>query len=272
MTENEQASYECSCGFSVHRPKELGVPAGWRVMIGDNGKSIACPDCVRSFDAELHGGAMASPDVCSNTPTPVAGLKRDASTTSLLRSGVYIDLADPDYSRVHIRDIAAGLARECRFAGQMFGYYPVAQHCVIGSLIAPAHVQYAFLMHDAAEAIIKDIPSPLKALLPDYRKIEAMHEERLFARWQVKMGGTIKAEVKRIDRIMLAAENFAVRKMDLCAAIKPGDLNENKWKADFDKAVKLIDDSKETGWERPFIERFYNLAPMAVLQNERKAA
>lgn len=269
MTENEQASYECSCGYAIHRPKELGMPVGWQVVKHRDGKSIVCPDCVNSLNFQQHSSNVP---VQSNSPTPIAGAKRDAKTTSLLRSGVYIDLADPDYSRVHIRDIAAGLARECRFAGQMFGYYPVAQHSVIGSLIAPAHVQYPFLMHDGTEAIIKDIPSPLKALLADYRKIEAMHEERLFARWQVPMSKAMKGEVKRIDRIMLAAENYAVRKMVLCAAIQPGDLNDNLFKRDFDKAVRLINDSKETGWERPFIERFYELAPMAVLENERKAA
>ena len=246
------------------------MPVGWQVVSHRNGKSILCPDCVRSLDFQLHSSTANLP--MRNEPTPIAGAKPDAKTTSLLRSGVYIDLADPDYSRVHIRDIAAGLARECRFAGQMFGYYPVAQHCVIGSLIAPAHVQYAFLMHDAAEAIIKDIPSPLKALLHDYRKIEAMHEERLFARWQVPMAKAMKAEVKRIDRIMLAAENMAVRNMEMCEAIQPADLKDNAFVHDFDKAATLIVKSKETGWERPFIERFYELAPMAVLENERKAA
>ncbi len=269
MTENEQASYECSCGYSVHRPKELGMPIGWQIANHCNGKSLMCPDCANVFNFSQHS---SNSPVQGNAPTPIAGAAKDAKTTSLLRSGVYIDLADPDYSRVHIRDIAAGLARECRFAGQMYGYYPVAQHCVIGSLIAPAHVQYPFLMHDGTEAVIKDIPSPLKALLPDYREIESMHEERLFARWQVPMDKAMKAEVKRIDCIMLAAENHAVRKMDLCASIQPGALNDNLFKRDFDKAVRLIDGAKETGWERPFIERFYDLAPMAVLENERKAA
>lgn len=264
---NEQASYECTCGVAVHRPKELGVPKGW--LVDSMRNSILCPDCVRSFDFQSHS---ASAPVQGNAPTPIAGGKPDAKTVSLLRSGVYLDLSDPDYSRVHINDIAAGLARECRFAGQMTGFYPVAQHCVLGSMIAPNHFKYAFLMHDAAEAIIKDIPSPLKALLPDYRKIEAMHEKRLFERFQVPMTKAMKEEVKIIDRIMLAAENHVIRKMPLCAAIPPGELKNSKWTRDFDTAVQLIDGSTQTGWERPFIERFFELAPTCVLQNERKAA
>lgn len=270
MTDNQQASYECNCGFSVHRPKELGMPAGWQVVNHRNGKSIMCPDCVCSFDFAQHSSAPQP--VRSDSPTPIAGARHDAKTTSLLRSRVYLDLADPDYSRVHIRDIAAGLARECRFAGQIFGYYPVAQHCVIGSLIADATVQYSFLMHDAAEAIIKDIPSPLKALLPDYRKIEAIHEQRIFARWQVPMDKGMKAEVKRIDRIMLAAENVTIRQMQLCEAVQPGDLQSPMFQRDLDKAITLITDSNEQGWERPFMDRFYDLAPISVLENERKAA
>lgn len=166
MTDTERVSYECNCGVSHNTPAGWGVPKGWAILTDRDGKSCLCPDCVRMIDFGQH----SSEPLGGGGPTPIAFDKTDAKTTSLLRSGVYIDLSDPDYSRVHIRDIAAGLARECRFAGQLHGYYPVAQHCVIGSLIAPAHVQYVFLMHDAAEAIIKDIPSPLKALLPDYRK------------------------------------------------------------------------------------------------------
>lgn len=266
---NEQASYECNCGVAHYRPKELGAPEGWRVVKVMGGQVLLCPDCVRSVDFQQH--SVVAP-VQKNSPTPIAGGKPDGKTVSLLRSGVYIDLSDPDYSRVHINDIAAGLARECRFAGQMHGYYPVAQHCVIGSMIAPNHFKYAFLMHDAAEAIIKDIPSPLKALLPDYRKIEAMHEKRLFERFQVPMTKAMKEEVKIIDRIMLAAENHVIRKIPLCAAIPPGELKNSQWSHAFDTAVQLIDSSRNFGWERPFIERFHELAPPAVLQNERKAA
>lgn len=263
MSDNEQATYACSCGVQHNRPKELGAPEGWAIFSHANGKSMLCPDCARTLKVS------GKPILQGGGPTPIAVDKSDEDCMQLLRSGVYLNLADPDYSRVHIRDIAAGLSRECRFAGQLFGYYPVAQHCVIGSQIAPDEVKYAFLMHDAAEAVIKDIPSPLKRMLPDYRKVEAMHEQRIFERWQVPMSDDVKREVKRIDTIMLAAENVAVRfqtRVKAFATLSSQDCELAQ------VAISRIDQHANKAWERPFLDRFFAIAPMSVLEQERIAA
>ena len=76
---------------------------------------------------------------------------------------------------VDINDIASGLARESRFNGQFrldVPFYSVAQHSVIGSRLCPDKYARLFLAHDATEAYSKDLPKPLKILLPEYEKME----------------------------------------------------------------------------------------------------
>lgn len=59
-------------------------------------------------------------------------------------------------------------------------------------------------MHDAAEAYCQDIPAPLKALLPDYRRIEAFVDELI--RFKFNLPLTPSPEVKYADLKMLATE------------------------------------------------------------------
>lgn len=77
-----------------------------------------------------------------------------------------------DYSKfgpedIDIRDIAHSLSHLCRFAGHVNIFYSVAQHCLLVSEKIPGgpEVKLAALLHDAAEAYVNDLPSPLKTWL-----------------------------------------------------------------------------------------------------------
>lgn len=107
----------------------------------------------------------------------------------MLASGALFDLLDPEGSELTLYDIAHGLGRVCRFAGQTNRFYTVAEHCYhVSRLVQAEYVALwgeggdcallarAALLHDASEAFICDLPSPLKALLPDYKAIEASVE------------------------------------------------------------------------------------------------
>ena len=123
--------------------------------------------------------------------------------TILLRSGVYLDLLEPEKCSFTIDDIAQGLAHVCRFAGQCEVFYSVAEHSVHVSHLVPPEHAYAGLMHDAAEAFIGDVTKPLKTLLPEYKAIEQRIETAIFERFDVPVPG---AAVKHADMVMLGAE------------------------------------------------------------------
>jgi hypothetical protein len=87
-------------------------------------------------------------------------------------SGAAFDLLDPRAEAVRFAtDVAPALARIPRFNGHVpTGPYSVAQHCVIGAdmiiretgnVRAAAH----FLLHDAHEAYVGDIPRPVAAAI-----------------------------------------------------------------------------------------------------------
>lgn len=77
---------------------------------------------------------------------------------------------DPRPEDIDIRDIAAGLANKCRYGGQLERFYSVAQHCVIGSYFCEDALW--FLLHDAAEAYLADIQSPIKPQFPQLIEME----------------------------------------------------------------------------------------------------
>lgn len=86
--------------------------------------------------------------------------------------GGEIDLMAPDVESIHIEDIATSLSHICRYGGQIPRFYSVAQHCVLCSEhldivqgSPPLLLQKHALMHDAAEAYMGDIVTPLKRFM-----------------------------------------------------------------------------------------------------------
>lgn len=125
-----------------------------------------------------------------------------------LRNGSYFDLAALDASGVTIETIAHALALQCRFNGHCPLFYSVAEHSIHTSFLVPPEHALAALMHDAAEAIVGDLPSPLKRMLPDYRAIEERVHAALAARFGLP--ATVPAAVLAADHAMLIAEKRAM--------------------------------------------------------------
>lgn len=88
-----------------------------------------------------------------------------------------------------IEDIAHHLANLCRYTGSCPEFYSVAQHSVLVSEVLAggtgrvgAILELAGLLHDASEAYLNDLASPVKhdPLLNGYRGIEASAERMIF--------------------------------------------------------------------------------------------
>ena len=125
------------------------------------------------------GIAMLSvPQMQDVTDLPV--MDRGAwQTTS---TGGYWSIEHPHPRDVIFDDIALGMSRVCRFAGQIderFDFYAVTEHSVVMTEHAIETGQartvedaLAILLHDGSEAFYGDMPTPMKELLPGYKLIE----------------------------------------------------------------------------------------------------
>lgn len=94
--------------------------------------------------------------------------------------GLEVDYLDPDPDSITLADIAEGLAKCARYAGQTPDkFYSVAEHSVLVSYHVPEEYALAALMHDCAEAYTGDFASPLKALLRQSTDVLDIVEDRL---------------------------------------------------------------------------------------------
>jgi hypothetical protein len=74
-------------------------------------------------------------------------------------------------------DIAHALSLQCRYAGHTKWHYSVAQHSVLicdhaFEITGNETTALVGLLHDAPEAYLVDLPSPIKAAMPIYQEIE----------------------------------------------------------------------------------------------------
>lgn len=122
----------------------------------------------------------------------------------LTHTGKHLDLLDPQPDQIDLADIAHGLSHECRFSGQCRTFYSVAQHSVLVSRIVPADIAFEALLHDATEAYLRDLPSPLKAMLPDYCSIEASLNEVIRRRFELP--AYTHQDIRKADAVALVTE------------------------------------------------------------------
>ncbi len=105
-------------------------------------------------------------------------------------TGLKFHFLDPKPEEICIEDIAYALSNTVRWGGHCDPAITVAQHCVIVSrLLRNAGcnhtVQLQGLLHDACEAYIPDIPTPIKPFLKNFHEIEAFIEKVVFAKYQI---------------------------------------------------------------------------------------
>lgn len=167
-------------------------------------------------------------------------------------SGETFDFSAPALEAIHIRDIAQALSQICRFTGHTRAFYSVAQHSVLVSHIVPPEQALAGLLHDAQEAYVGDMSTPLKMCVPDFRVVEDRVWQAVATRFGVDP--VLPLEVKHADLVLLATE-----RRDLLA--RDGRL----WDS-LDNIVPMMD--RIDPWDPPqararFLERYAAIAVQA---------
>lgn len=169
-------------------------------------------------------------------------------------------LLDPRPVDVCIEDIAHPLSLICRFTGHVREFYSVAQHSILVSYLCnPADAPWG-LLHDASEALIGDMPRPLKyntPVGPPYREIERRIMSVICLRF-----GLPEEEpesVRQADAAILLAEK---------AQLLPGppwpDAEEWKTRCGGLSCPGRIVPAPPAAAERLFLERFRKLFPHYV--------
>jgi 5'-deoxynucleotidase YfbR-like HD superfamily hydrolase len=126
------------------------------------------------------------------------------ATTMQTYTGKLVDLANFGEEDVRLPDISHALSLISRFTGHSKCPYSVAQHSVMVSrLTLPENALWG-LLHDASEAYLGDVATPLKNLLPGYRELEERVQQTIARVF--RLSWPMPPDVKQADLRALMAE------------------------------------------------------------------
>lgn len=155
---------------------------------------------------------------------------------------------DPQAEEIFIEDIAHALSMQCRFNGMCSDFYSVAQHSYLVSYACDPDDAFWGLMHDASEAYLGDMISPLKEYMKEYKRAEGRVMRAVCKKFY--MDEREPDSVIHADRVLLATEKRDLTKPEAAPwglAYKP-------------LATKIVGLSPSTA-RTLFLERFHELYP-----------
>lgn len=161
-------------------------------------------------------------------------------------TGRAIDLANFREDDVRLPDISHALSMINRFTGHTRAPYSVAQHSVLVSRIVEERNAMWGLLHDASEAYLGDVSTPLKMMLPNYRELEEHVQRTIAAKFGLKW--PMPHDIKEADLRALMAE-----KRDLI----PGG---HDWGIAVDPAAGTVEPCEWNEAKRLFEERYKELS------------
>jgi len=171
-----------------------------------------------------------------------------------ITGGVFFDLLRPDEMEYDIEVIANALSHLCRYTGHVDRFYSVAEHCVLVSKAVAEKYALEGLLHDASEAFVGDVSSPLKKLLPEYQKIED-NIQRAIAKY-FGLVYPFPSAVHEADKRLYWAER---------ATVAPG--KDGLWHQELRASRKVVPSGMS-----PIMAKRMFLARYKELTNERKLA
>lgn len=128
-------------------------------------------------------------------------------------SGKYIDLINPNVDDIDIIDIISGLSKKPHYSGQTNDFFSISQHSIYVSRLIECDsprdykLQLAGLLHDASEAYLGDMVSPIKSYLPTFKVIEDRLQECIFEKYNLDV--ELMKKIKPYDKYVLKLEYMA---------------------------------------------------------------
>lgn len=151
---------------------------------------------------------------------------------------------------VDITDIAHALSNQCRFAGHCNIFYSVAQHAILVSQMCRPEDALFGLLHDASEAFLCDVPTPLKRQ-PEFEPYR--NAEKALMNIICDAFGLVHDEpvsVKEADKRMLATEardlTFTAGRGWTTMNAEPYDWHVQAWSPEYTR-VKFLSRFHELG-------------------------
>lgn len=133
-----------------------------------------------------------------------AAYRRKNSAVVRTFTGLMVDLLKIEPHQVCTEDIAVPLARLPRYGGHTRDFYSVAQHSVVVSYLVPPPFALEGLLHDASEAYVQDLVTPIKRLLPIYGLLEEHVQSAIAEKFGLVW--PFPAAVKRADSVAFLTE------------------------------------------------------------------
>lgn len=141
-------------------------------------------------------------------------------------TGRTVNPLDMKAEDIDLFDIAHSLSLQCRFMGHVRHFYSISQHSILVSkLVKSPHNALAALFHDAAEAYIGDIITPIKDKIYvgikhgqfydrsyHIRKIEEQIMSLVWQKLNIVVDNETLLDIKLADREAYSYESQALKK------------------------------------------------------------
>ena len=107
-----------------------------------------------------------------------------------------------------LSDITTSLARQCRFSGHGVHFWSVAQHSLLVAALLPEELNLQGLLHDASEAYLGDVITPIKPNMPEYLKLEEKVQTAILSKYGLSY--PLDPRVKDADKRALKMERSSL--------------------------------------------------------------
>lgn len=160
--------------------------------------------------------------------------------------GDFFDFNNPERYTFSIETIAHALSNICRYGGHSNRFYSVAEHSVLVSQVVPPELALCGLLHDASEAFVGDMPSPLKAMCQSYRTIEEKVHKAIASQYDLPY--PFPHSIKYADKQVYKAEREQITSVD-----------DEVWHVDIPAADVMIVGYPPVIAKDLFLTRYYDL-------------